>query len=641
MKRYMALFAVAAVLAGCKDYSYETWSPDESFHRTGEVTLLATFENLETKVYMDDKGHGVWEREDKIAVACSDGSFVEFVLDGTGDTKRATFKGTIPSGKEIGGVAVYPASAVVSLSGEDLTLKVPGKYDTSSGYTGIMIAAIKDSWQVDFKQALGFLRLNMSNYPGEAERVLLASPDGALSGTFKSKVSDMLERGIRPSDAVDGSGAELVVKSAGKSVLAFLPVPASDYSAINASFIDADGAVVIAQPLSDYAVGVSRAELCAMNVVCSEVQAPPCRINLDGRRVKMEESVANVYEGEFEIPASTSFTIELDGVPYGFATGSGAGGLGIISSKNSALPVGAIKTAGKSKLTYYVKRAIGTMSPIEIADNPFTVELESPGKIRVVADVTDPSAPRYRINVVRAEDPSVIFHEDFDLCTMGGDYIAPAAGIGSKVDVYDGYLPASASVTQNVGNFPFDYPDDTSSAAEALPSYMQAYGLQDWVFTYAAERPGAMQLCAGTIAGAMTTPAFSAVQGTADALIEIDIARFSTTSTDPVYIKLLGGGSFKAASITRDAYVSAKTGSSFEEASGSYSQFSDGGATLAIPDNDLFPHSWDNADVDKPVSHLRMDVSGITPSTRLMIDCPKGEKNAPRIFVFDIKVTKK
>ena len=60
-----------------------------------------------------------------------------------------------------------------------------------------------------------------------------------------------------------------------------------------------------------------------------------------------------------------------------------------------------------------------------------------------------------------------------------------------------------------------------------------------------------------------------------------------------------------------------------------------------MADDEYFPHSLNNADVDKPVSHYRFEVTGLTASTKIMIDAPKGAKNAPRLFVFDIKVSKK
>lgn len=632
------------LIAGCKDYSYETWTPDQTLNRTGEVSLLATFENLQTKVFMDDRGHGTWEASDEIAVSCTDGSLVTFKLDGTGDTKRAVFSGSIPAGKQLGDIAVYPAAAAVSLSGSDLTLKLDESIAAavSSSYPGVLVGSIGDTWEVNFKQAVGFLNLAMDNFPAEATKIVLSSPEGALSGTFKAPVSRILEEGLKPSDAVSGSDLTLTVKGAGKTLYALVPVPVADYESIKASMFDTKGAAVIEQVLSDYTTGISRAELHAMNVACAEVAAPPCRINIGGERIVMEASAPGVFEGEFEIPATTSFTVEFDGVPYGFATSSGAGGLGTISSEASALPVAKIKNAGKSKRKYYVKRAIGTMVQTDVNNNPFTVDLESPGKMHVRFDNSDSASPKYSIYLVTEPDPAVIFHEDFDLCTMGGDYIAPADGNGQKADTYDGYLPSSGTVTQNNGAFTFDYPVDVSTAPEAKPEYMQAYGFQDWVFEYAAERPGGLQLCAGAIAGAMTTPAFSSIEGSADAVIEIEIARFSTSSTDPVFVILENGGSFTSGTITRDAYVAAsQAGTSFPEATSALGSFEDGGTTLRLEDNDYFPHSWNNADIDKPISHIRLEASGLTSATKLKIDCPKGAKNAPRIFVFDIKVTKK
>ncbi|MBQ9463617.1 MAG: hypothetical protein IJU68_08210 [Bacteroidales bacterium] len=643
MKRILTTLSAATVLlAGCKDYSYETWTPDTSLHTAGDVSLMVTFENLQTKVFMDDRGHGTWERGDQIAVACSDGSFEIFNLDGTGDTKRAVFSGSLPAGKQLGGVVVYPPSAAKSISGDNLTLTLSEvqQASVSSAYPGVLVGKVGSDWQVDLKQVLGFINVRFDNFPVEASSILLDA-GAALSGTFTANVDDLLAAGLKPSDAQTVQGLSLAVKNASKSIYAMVPVPVADYSTIQAIFLDNKGKEVISQPLSDYSVGISRAELHDMTVTCAEAPAPPCRINLGGERITMDAVAEGIFEGEFEVPATTSFTIELDGAPFGFATSSGAGGLGTISADNSALPVTKVR-ASKSKRTYYVKRAQGTMASTDLADNPFTVDLESPGKMHVLVDATDPGAPKYKINVVQTPDASVIFHEDFDLCVFGGDYLAPADGKGCKADSYDGYMPATGTVTQNNGSFPFDYPNDVTSAAEAKPEYMQAYGLQDWEFAYAAERPGGMQLCAGAIAGYMLTPAFATVQGSTDAVIEIEMARFSTSSTDPVYIKLQGGGSFSSGTITRDAYTAAsQAGASYPEVTGELSAYEDGGATAVLADNDFFPHSINNADIDKPVTHVRLEASGITSATKLMIDCPKGAKNAPRIFVFDIKVTRK
>ena len=193
MKKISIIIAAAALVAACQDYSYETYEPETTFRRTGEVSLLATFENLSTKVSMDDDGHGIWDQGDRIAVACSDGRFVDFTLDGTGDTRRAVFKGTIPEGTELGRVAVYPASAAVSLDGDRLTLELSGQQSTGSqGYPGILVAPIGETWEVDFKQALAFLSLTLSNYPTEAVRIRFSGEGFPLSGTFTASIDDIL-----------------------------------------------------------------------------------------------------------------------------------------------------------------------------------------------------------------------------------------------------------------------------------------------------------------------------------------------------------------------------------------------------------------------------------------------------------------
>ena len=125
-------------------------------------------------------------------------------------------------------------------------------------------------------------------------------------------------------------------------------------------------------------------------------------------------------------------------------------------------------------------------------------------------------------------------------------------------------------------------------------------------------------------------------------MVSASLSKPMSPTTDPVYFILENGGTFKSGTITRDAYTAAsQAGAAFPEASTALGSFQEGGTTLELADDDYFPHSWNNADIDKPVSHIRLEASGLTSATKFKIDCPKGAKNAPRIFVFDIKVTKK
>lgn len=642
MKRTIIILLASALLFSCKDYSYDTWNPDTSLKRTGEVSLLVSFENLETKLTMDDNGHGTWEEGDMIAVACSDGSFVDFTLDGTGDTRRAVFKGTIPDGLQIGNIAVYPAACIVSYDGSIISLSAPsGINNAQNSYKGILVGSIGKTWEVNFRQAMAFLDLTLSNYPVEAGSISLSCAGMPLSGTFTAEVDSVLTRGLKPSDGSGTAGLTIAMSDVSKESYVTVPVPVAEYPILNATFIDAKNDAVLEQALSDYSISLERAELRKMTVTLSDVAAPPCRINLNGNRTKMEETAegSNIFEATFEVPATGSFTIELDGAPYGYATYSGAGGLGLISANTSALPVDKIKAGGKSKRTYYVKRAQGTMASTDVANNPFTLDLESPGRMHLIVDCTH-SNPRYSLNLVEAPDPNVLYHEDFDLCVFGGDYLAPADGRGANAEVYDGWIPCTAARTQNQPPFNFDYPDKVG-AALPLQEFIDSYGFADWAFACASERPGAIQLCTGSMPGFMTTPKFSAVSGTADVVIEVETARFSTSSIYPISFKLLGAGKFISGSVVRDAYTSAKNKTSYEQASTSITAFTDEDTSYSALDDEYYPHSIDNADIDKPVSHFRFEATGVTADTRLMIEAPKGATSAPRIFVFDIKVTRK
>ena len=124
------IFAVFFVSACTSDKS--GYQPDTTLYTKGTVNLCASIEEIITKLTMDPTGRGMWLEGDKIAVACSDGTFVDFELNGTGETKRAIFTGTIPEGKTLGKVAVWPASAAQGMEGDQLTLRTPTEYYTDN-----------------------------------------------------------------------------------------------------------------------------------------------------------------------------------------------------------------------------------------------------------------------------------------------------------------------------------------------------------------------------------------------------------------------------------------------------------------------------------------------------------------------------
>ena len=76
MKKILFALAAALLAVACTNKE-EEFAPDTTLYRSGTVNLCASIEDLTTRMVIDLAGHGLWGEDDKIAVACSDGSFVE------------------------------------------------------------------------------------------------------------------------------------------------------------------------------------------------------------------------------------------------------------------------------------------------------------------------------------------------------------------------------------------------------------------------------------------------------------------------------------------------------------------------------------------------------------------------------------
>ena len=127
MKKYLLMLAAAVLFAACDDKDNNN-NFEEELSRSGKVSLVASIESLSTRMSMPSTGHGRWEEGDRIAVACSDGSFVTFYLEGTGGTVKAKFTGEIPAGLTLGNVAVWPAEMAERADGDEVRLNFPSEY---------------------------------------------------------------------------------------------------------------------------------------------------------------------------------------------------------------------------------------------------------------------------------------------------------------------------------------------------------------------------------------------------------------------------------------------------------------------------------------------------------------------------------
>lgn len=330
---------------------------------------------------------------------------------------------------------------------------------------------------------------------------------------------------------------------------------------------------------------------------------------------KLSEVESGVFEGTFDVPASTSFCVNVAGTDYGFVTYSGAGGLGTCKDENSALPYFKVKTTS-SKQTYTVAKTTGMMAP---GANPFWVNLTAPSKVFARIN-TNTSV--YYFKVVKDADPSVVFEENFDLLVWGGDWMAPVQGVTR---------PADGLAAGKTGQA-FTKGDPVSVIKEVVE-------LDGWEFDQDQIHPLCVQLGAGGAAGSITTPKFSSLTGPADLTITADIARLAAGSKQDVWFDVVGGGKITEASIKVDYFTFGG-----EPQTKKMTEFTEGNTRLALVCDDYFSYAKDwsgagsaNNSVDKPYSHLTVKISGATADTRI---CMHGSTNDSRFLLFNIKATK-
>ena len=253
----MALFAAAACTKPAEEPEYK---PDTSLHRTGEVTLLASMEDFSTRVGMPATGHGVWKKNDSLAVFTTDGAPVKFLIEGTGDTRRARFRGTIPSGKKLGSLAVYPYESVVSYEGGALKVNVPSDYNVGeSSFKGVMIAEIADSWEICFTQLFALVSCSFKQVPANAFIMRISEQGRSLSGSFLVDPAKGAVTGITaPAGA---SGIDIHFPETPSSFAMTLPVPVAEYKNLTAKVYNMAGEEVVSAGLTASGVFIDRAEL--------------------------------------------------------------------------------------------------------------------------------------------------------------------------------------------------------------------------------------------------------------------------------------------------------------------------------------------------------------------------------------------
>ena len=244
---------VLALAVGCTQAEgISEFQPDTN--KSGNVTLLASIENAESRAQVVATGEARWLRNDAIAVVCDDGSIETFNLDGTGYTRRALFTGLV-EGKGIGEYALYPADATFANGTITATLSATTPV-SSTGSCSIMAGVINEKNEVEFKQLTAYVSLQLSKVSDKAKTIVISS-DKNLSGEFSVTLPDAFTTGIA---AVAGDKTITIDlgDSAQTTVNAFFPIPVGDYSFLKATAYSAAGVSVGEIDLSSSLISVSR-----------------------------------------------------------------------------------------------------------------------------------------------------------------------------------------------------------------------------------------------------------------------------------------------------------------------------------------------------------------------------------------------
>ena len=625
------MIALTAALCACSKETPGVKAPADGGAGLVPATVLASA--AESRTVLDGK-HVQWLPADSIAVFDQEGVNHGFGTLAGGST--ASFSGSLPGDTE-SVKAVYPYRKTAALVSGKVQASLPAAQTAvKDGFADDLAvltaggAMTNMAATLHFKQACGLVKVRVAGE--DISSIALTAPDGTALAGDALVAFDL----SAPEVAVPVSSLTLAPESGnlapGTYYFTCWPIAAT----AGCKVVWTSSAQSKTKTLAlDEAITVNRAGI-------AEIAQDDGDLYWDGEATaatgvvingtSLTETSPGVYEGVFASDATGSFAVNYNGTDYGFLSYSGAGGIGKCNSVYSALPFCNISGAktNKADYGYSVKRSIGRMGKVSAGANLFYVNLAAAAQIyaRINMAAADPD---YFFRLQETPDAAIVFHEDFDLCTCGGDYMVAIKGCMGNVT--DGIAPATKDGrTANQPSESFYYPSGGDPVATA--GYISNRGLDGWEFNYAGERPGAMQLCSGSIGGYMVTPALAKLSAGSDITVTIDIARFSSTSVDPISIVLLNGGTWTSGHVEVEAYAAASTSAQGRD----YAALSSD--TFVIADDAYCPHTLGNNDYDKPHSVFTLHASGAGPETRIKIDAPKGASNAPRCFVFDIKVSK-
>ena len=257
MKKIYLMLAVACLAAiGCtKEISDNTTVP------TGSVVLRAKVES-DTKVgaTVDKENKKVaftWTAGDAIAVQTAEG-FADFNLEGEGGEANAIFTGNVNPVE--GGVAIFPAAAAGSEPGK---VNLPAEYNYAEGQTNALLYATVENNVMSFTHLGGLLSVEINDVPAGAKFVLTAVGQ-KINGEYTiDATGEVPVLNVTETESAEESTVTINFTDAQDRAVVYVPLPAGDYTSLNAQVFNANGKI-ISEAIGSSTKSISRKMLKAM-----------------------------------------------------------------------------------------------------------------------------------------------------------------------------------------------------------------------------------------------------------------------------------------------------------------------------------------------------------------------------------------
>lgn len=194
------------------------------------------------KVSVDAAGKNTWCNDDAIAVFF-DGKPVRFDLaDGAGTSTGMFACEDDLRGKTINGIAVYPYSTSVALSGDQVTVNIPSSW-AAENTPAPMTATATEEGIYTFRNVASILRVQYSNLPPEAKTLKLTASN-TICGNFTLSNASSATMAI-PS-TTNNNVVNVTIPAARPTGDAYVDVPvgAGSLSSIKAELLDAWGTTI-------------------------------------------------------------------------------------------------------------------------------------------------------------------------------------------------------------------------------------------------------------------------------------------------------------------------------------------------------------------------------------------------------------